>query len=609
MRKGNTITLNTLRPNVVRMNGQPWAPGGPAVGGGGIVPLPPTEPEEPEVPPVPTYVLAVEVQNGSAAATLGGVAVQLPYTANEGDTLLVTITPAEGYTFEAWADGATDNPRAVVMTADVTLSAACAQAVAPNQYIQFEDPEAERVLMANGVSSDGIGITLEDAERVTSISTWFKGNTSLVSFNELRQFEKITRIEPQAFKGCSALVSVGLPEGLTYIGYEAFSDCVNLTGDLDLPKLETIDGNYYLSNTFKNTKIDKVINIGKVTALNGNGTCGVFNGCAYLTEAHLPETLAKINGVAFKDCQALSRIICRATTPPSLNNDNAFSNTNNCPIFVPDASVEAYKTATNWNSYADRIRPLSEIDGSPYIQFEDPGVESFLMSKGVSSDGIGITKADAEAVTSIGTWFTEKKDVSAFPEFAFFTGVKSLVQLAFLRSSITKIAFPPSLETINSRACDRASFSGSLILPHLKGTLGLGAFYNTNITEVISLGSITTLEGGDWTGEMLRGVFANCPNLRFINFPSTTTSIGACCWSWCGVLEVIICNATTPPEISATRLWEKCNALRAIYVPSGSVEAYKTASNWAGKASIIKALDDLVTADAEIYNKVANYLI
>mgnify|MGYP000472681990 CR=1 FL=1 len=29
-------------------------------------------------------------------------------------------------------------------------------------------------------------------------------------------------------------------------------------------------------------------------------------------------------------------------------------------IYVPDDSVEAYKTATNWSNYADRIRPISE---------------------------------------------------------------------------------------------------------------------------------------------------------------------------------------------------------------------------------------------------------
>jgi len=38
--------------------------------------------------------------------------------------------------------------------------------------------------------------------------------------------------------------------------------------------------------------------------------------------------------------------------------NNAFYATNNCPIYVPAASVNAYKTATNWKSYASRIQAI-----------------------------------------------------------------------------------------------------------------------------------------------------------------------------------------------------------------------------------------------------------
>jgi hypothetical protein len=41
-----------------------------------------------------------------------------------------------------------------------------------------------------------------------------------------------------------------------------------------------------------------------------------------------------------------------------LGNSNAFDNTNNCPIYVPSASVEAYKAATNWSSLSSRIQAI-----------------------------------------------------------------------------------------------------------------------------------------------------------------------------------------------------------------------------------------------------------
>ena len=37
-----------------------------------------------------------------------------------------------------------------------------------------------------------------------------------------------------------------------------------------------------------------------------------------------------------------------------------FQDTNNCPIYVPNESVEAYKAAPGWSDYADRIFGIVE---------------------------------------------------------------------------------------------------------------------------------------------------------------------------------------------------------------------------------------------------------
>jgi hypothetical protein len=44
-----------------------------------------------------------------------------------------------------------------------------------------------------------------------------------------------------------------------------------------------------------------------------------------------------------------------------LNNVNAFTNASNVIIYVPDALVNSYKSASNWSTYADRIKGLSEL--------------------------------------------------------------------------------------------------------------------------------------------------------------------------------------------------------------------------------------------------------
>jgi hypothetical protein len=38
---------------------------------------------------------------------------------------------------------------------------------------------------------------------------------------------------------------------------------------------------------------------------------------------------------------------------------SAFNDTNNCPIYVPSESVETYKAASNWSSYASRIQSIT----------------------------------------------------------------------------------------------------------------------------------------------------------------------------------------------------------------------------------------------------------
>ena len=371
---------------------------------GGIVPLPPSIPEEPEPPVEPevkTYTLSASVSNGVVSATLNGSAISLPYEANEGDVIVVEVAPNEGFSFEGWADGNTDNPRSITMASDVVLSAECVAVVAPSKYIVFEDAEAERVLMSKGVSSDGIGITKEDAERVTSISTWFSGNKTITSFEEFRYFNGITSTNTNAFLD-STIASIAFPNSLTTIGNATFARCSNLAIDVNVPQVTTIDKGAFLKTAIKSVYAPNLVNLYGANNLGAFASCGsleradigkvviipiqCFSQCSKLREvvadwdnvtsiegnaflqcASLPnfEVGSKVTSIgagAFNGCTSMQTFICRATTPPTLTNANAFGN-NPCIFYVPDASLEAYKTATNWNQFSSRIKGLSEYAG------------------------------------------------------------------------------------------------------------------------------------------------------------------------------------------------------------------------------------------------------
>jgi hypothetical protein len=406
--KGNVIQMNTLHLNSVRLNGIGKVQSVSLKGGSTEDPVfPPVEPPvEPE--PTPTYTLSASVSNGIVSATLNGIAVSLPYVAQEGEVIVLSVTPNDGYAFEGWADGNTDNPRTITMNADKVLSAQCVEVVQPpvGNYIQFEDKAVEAICVANW-SSDGIGLTEEDAAKVTSVGTIFRGNKEITSFNEFRYFINVQKIGHKenenygAFKGCSNLRSIALPDSCYSIGYGAFGDCASLTsisygnvteigsrafrnctslsGALSFPYLTTLKGDGF----FAGTNISS-FSAPLLTSISGHsslGDYGAFANCSALATVGIPSVVnigphtfykctslgvvellvvTGIGNAAFHSCTNLQSVIVRTSTPPTLGSNVFYGST--CPIYVPDASLEAYKGATNWNTYADRIHPLSEIE-------------------------------------------------------------------------------------------------------------------------------------------------------------------------------------------------------------------------------------------------------
>ena len=149
---------------------------------------------------------------------------------------------------------------------------------------------------------------------------------------ELNQFKYITNSN---FQSCKSLISVQIPSIVTHIddgnalSYGAFRSCTNLAN---------------------------------VKMLDGIATIGMsaFYGCGKLTSLTIPKTVTIIKNNAFYNCSGLTSITVEATTPPSLINSNALEGTNaNLVIYVPAESVNAYKTASGWSTYASRIFAIS----------------------------------------------------------------------------------------------------------------------------------------------------------------------------------------------------------------------------------------------------------
>ena len=86
-----------------------------------------------------------------------------------------------------------------------------------------------------------------------------------------------------------------------------------------------------------------------------------FSQCSNLTSVEFP-VATSIGSYAFYQCSNLTSVILRNTSQvATLTNTNAFDSAPNAIIYVPDALVNDYKAASNWSTYADRIKGLSEL--------------------------------------------------------------------------------------------------------------------------------------------------------------------------------------------------------------------------------------------------------
>jgi hypothetical protein len=160
----------------------------------------------------------------------------------------------------------------------------------------------------------------------------------------------VTSIEMWTFYQCRSLTSITIPNGVTSLGAAAFFGCTGLTGSLLIPDSVTSIGEGAFSQCSSLTSV--TIGSG-VTSINKNA----FNNCSSLTSIDIPNSVTSIGDYAFRSCSGLTSVTVLATTPPTLGS-SVFSNTNDCPIYVPCESVDTYQAAEGWSDYASRIQAL-----------------------------------------------------------------------------------------------------------------------------------------------------------------------------------------------------------------------------------------------------------
>ena len=211
------------------------------------------------------------------------------------------------------------------------------------------------ITMPNGVTSIGFAsfaicsslasITMPSG--ITSI-----GNQMFYDCSSLTSItipDGVTSIGRSAFNVCSSLSSITMPDGITSIGQSAFSSCSSLVS-ITIPNGVTSIGE---------SAFDSCESLISITIPNSVTSIGesAFRGCYSLVSVTIPNGVTSIGDYAFENCYSVAFYDFTAcTSVPTLLGTSAFGNIAiDCQIRVPASLVDAWKTTTNWSTYADHI--------------------------------------------------------------------------------------------------------------------------------------------------------------------------------------------------------------------------------------------------------------
>ena len=425
--------------------------------------------------------------------------------------------------------------------------------------------------------------------------------------------DQVLVIEAGAFSGCTGIKTMRLSANLKSIGSSAFSGCTGITAFTLPSKLETIGSGAFQGTQLKNITIPQ-----GVTIINSS----TFSNCKYLESIIIPSTIQSIGSQAFYNCMKLKIVIIEngdVMSLTALNSTDVFGgcNTSLC-IIVPKDAYQAYKSASNWSSYASKIySDENVVDGK------------FLIVDGVLKQYLG-TDADVtipDSVTSIGdyafaynttvkkvTWNGQLKQISnyAFADCVALTTINSSVAGTFDLGT--------GLTTIGQYAFSNCTGAKTIVVREAVTSIGYAAFmgcanlseitlpfvgmdntasYNQNQVFGYIFGYTTTagddrvmqyngyyyyipktLKSVTITSEKVIGknAFINCDMLESIAIQGDVESIGDYAFYSCSNLKSITVLTTTVPTLSSYALNSDSTAV--IYVKADMVEQFKSATGW-----------------------------
>ena len=311
-----------------------------------------------------------------------------------------------------------------------------------------------------------------------------------------------------------------------------YSGCTALEEASDLPAL-TI-GTYCYESMYlgcKSLKHSPKIS----TTVSADYFCQqMFRNCTSLEEG--PELYPLIlssncYNQMFRGCSKLNKVTCLATD---------ISATNCCQLWLNvTASVGTFVKnpfMSSWPTNESGIKSGWTVQDYPYIMtdWSNPEAMRVMYAKGFAASPEHMTKAEAEAVTSLQQVFASNSKLLTFDELRFFTGV----------------------DTSKVNSTDRSLFTAVCAY----------AVIPDNWTQV----GLATLGGSATRRRIIYG--SGIEKIGAYAFYLLANNSNAPC--------SVICKATTPPTIVDDNQGGLSSNYLTLYVPDNSVSTYQADSIW-----------------------------
>ncbi len=494
------------------------------------------------------------------------------------DVTQYTFNLAKAMTFE----------RAAITGLPADLAEATREApVTENDLIHFEDSIVKEICTNNWDTNGDGELSYKEAAAVTSIGSQFQiaQKTLIRSFKELRYFTGLQSIEYSAFGGCSSLTNIHIPDGVTAIGNYAFKGCSSLTS-IHIPDGVTAIGNYAFKGCSSLTSITIPDGVTKIESCT-------FYDCSSLTSIHIPDGVTKIGDNAFRDCSSLANI--HIPDGVTVIENSAFSGCSSLTsIHIPDGvTAIGHDAFYGCSSLTSITIPDGVTKIESYTFYDCSSLTSITIPDGVIAIGnyafyccSGLTSIKIpQTVTSIGKQvFVGCTSLSAFEGKYASADHRYLINygelLAFAPAGLTEYTIPDEVIAIGTSAFYNCYNLTSIHIPKTVIAIGKEAFsYCRSLTSIHIPDEVTKIESF---------TFEQCSSLTSITIPEGVTEIKNYAFEYCRSLTSVYCKPTTPPTLGSSAFSNTSSSMK-IYVPTASVEAYKTAKGWSGMASRIFA--------------------